>query len=278
VQAMYADERPLRLRDGLPFAASLLAILLTHEFGHFVAARVHRVNASLPLFIPLPVVSPFGTLGAVIVMRDRIRSRNALLDIGASGPIAGMVLAVPVLLYGLSHSEVTPLSPHGILEGQCLLYSLLKRLALGPIAAGYDVQLNSVAMAGWVGLLVTMMNLFPTGQLDGGHVAYALFGERQIRFAAVFRYGLLGLAGFNLLRYGVPAFRGAALSNGFWTTVGSASPWLIWFVVLTALRRMSNQEHPPTDPSKLSPGRRVVAIATLVLFVLLFMPTPMLTY
>ena len=117
---------PIRLQQGVSYAVPLLAILLTHEFGHFVFARIHRVNASLPMFIPLPVLSLFGTMGAVIVMRDRIRSRNALLDIGASGPLAGMAVAIPVLLFGLAHSAVKPLPEQGSMEGQCLLYSLLK--------------------------------------------------------------------------------------------------------------------------------------------------------
>jgi membrane-associated protease RseP (regulator of RpoE activity) len=99
---------PIRWTQGIPFTVSLLAILLTHEFAHFLYARHHRVNTSLPLFIPLPLLA-FGTMGAVIVMRDRIKSRNALIDIGASGPLAGMIVAIPVLLYGLAHSEVRPL-------------------------------------------------------------------------------------------------------------------------------------------------------------------------
>src|SRR4051794_14382820 len=138
---------PIRLRQGVSYAVPLLAILLTHEFGHFLFARIHRVNASLPMFIPLPVLSLFGTMGAVIVMRDRIRSRNALLDIGASGPLAGMVVAIPVLLFGLSHSEVKLLPEQGSMEGQCLLYSLLKWIALGPIPPGWDVEMNAAATA-----------------------------------------------------------------------------------------------------------------------------------
>src|SRR4029453_13583398 len=109
----------------------------------------HRVEASLPFFIPLPVLSPFGTMGAVISMPGRIRSRNALVDIGASGPLAGLAVAIPVLAYGLAPSPVSPPSEHGYQEGQSLLYLLLKRVVLGPIPGGHDVFLNPIAMAGW---------------------------------------------------------------------------------------------------------------------------------
>ncbi len=267
------EHAPFHIREGLPFAAALLGILLTHEFGHYIAARLHRVNASLPLFLPLPFVSLAGTLGAIIVMRDRIRSRNALLDIGASGPLAGMVVAVPVLLYGLSQSPVTPLGDEAAIEGQCILYWILKRIALGEIPPGYDVQLSPVALAGWFGLLITMLNLLPVGQLDGGHVAYALFGDRQLRLARVFRWALLGLATLNLIRYTLDGWHHGSLSKGFSTAVGTAAPWVLWFTLLTVFRRMSGGEHPPVDPGTLSPTRRLVAVGTLVLFVLLFMPT-----
>jgi len=248
------------LHHGWPFALPLMAILLTHELGHYFAARHHRVPASLPYFIPLPLLSPFGTMGAVIAMRGRIRSRNALLDIGAAGPLAGMVVALVVLVIGLSQSAVHPQSGGGWLEGQCLLYLGLKRAVLGPIPAGYDVFLSSTAFAGWTGLLVTMLNLLPIGQLDGGHIAFALFGKRQDRLAAVLHWSLLGVFAYNLLAY------------------GQAEPglvWLVWWVLLLVVRRMSGGNHPPTEPGELSPGRRRVAVGCLLLFVLIFMPTPM---
>jgi membrane-associated protease RseP (regulator of RpoE activity) len=251
------------LPRGWTLAIPLLAILVTHELGHYVAARIHRVPASLPYFIPLPLVSPFGTMGAVISMRERIRSRNALLDIGAAGPLAGMAVAIPVLVIGLAHSEVKPLTDHGWMEGQCLLYLLLKRLVLGPIPAGYDVFLTPTAFAGWAGLLVTALNLLPIGQLDGGHVAYALLGDRQHRVAVALHWALLAVFAYNLW-----AFR--ELAPGM--------VWAVWFALLYVLRRVSGGNHPPTEPGPLSPGRRVVAVVCLLLFVVLFMPTPMRAY
>jgi membrane-associated protease RseP (regulator of RpoE activity) len=272
---MARPEGPFRLVDGAAFTAALLSILLTHEFAHFLFARRHGVNASLPFFIPMPVVSPFGTMGAVILMRDRIKSRNALLDIGASGPLAGLIVALPVLFYGLSISKVQPLTAGGLQEGQSLLYLLLKRMTLGPIPDGYDVYLHPVAFAGWAGLFVTMLNLLPVAQLDGGHVAYALFGPKQNRYSAIVRWSLLALAAFNFVRHMLPVLRGVPYDTVLGGAISSATMWIGWFVLLSLLERMSGGGHPPTEPGTLSPGRRIVAIASLVLFVLLFMPTPM---
>jgi membrane-associated protease RseP (regulator of RpoE activity) len=266
---------PFRLANGLPFAVSLLSILLTHEFAHFLFARHHRVNASLPFFIPMPVVSPFGTMGAVILMRDRIKSKNALLDIGASGPIAGMIIALPVLFYGLTHSSVQPVAPGGMQEGQSLLYWLAKRVVLGPIPEGFDVNLHPVAFAGWTGLFVTMLNLLPVGQLDGGHIAYALFGPRQNRYSKIIRWLLLALGPINFAWRMAPALRGVPYRDLLGTASAASTQWIGWFLVLTLLDRISGGGHPPTEPGVLSPGRRIVAIGALVLFVLLFMPTPL---
>jgi membrane-associated protease RseP (regulator of RpoE activity) len=265
------------LPSGWTYAVPLMAILLTHEFGHYIAARVHGVDASLPFFIPLPRYSPFGTMGAIISMRGRIRSRDALLDIGASGPLAGLVVAIPVLVYGLAHSPVAPLTPHGTLEGQSLLYLALKRIVLGPIPDGYDVNLGPVAFAGWTGLFITAINLIPIGQLDGGHIAYALFGLRQNRFARVLHASLLGMFLFNLVRFMIPVVEAHAYRNSV-IAFGNALPWLIWYLLLTLILRTGGRDHPPTEPGELSPVRKGIALLSLVLFVLLFMPTPMAQY
>jgi membrane-associated protease RseP (regulator of RpoE activity) len=273
------------LAGGWPFAVPLLAILVTHELGHFVAARIHRVDASLPFFIPLPYIptvgflSPFGTMGAVIAMRGRIRSRDALLDIGASGPLAGLCVAIPVLIVGLMRSPVERLGEHGIQEGQCLLYLALKRLVLGPIPAGYDVMLTPTALAGWAGMFVTMLNLVAVAQLDGGHIAYALFGPRQNRYARILHRLLLVIFAYNLVRYVGPVvlhrgFSAAELEQG----VGNAVFWLVWYVLIRIIMRVGGPDHPPTEPGELHPVRRVLAVLSLVLFVLLFMPTPWATY
>jgi membrane-associated protease RseP (regulator of RpoE activity) len=265
--------------SGWKFAVPFLAILLVHEFGHYIAARIHRVDASLPYFLPLPLLSPFGTMGAIISMRGRIRSRDALLDIGAAGPLAGLVVAIPVLWYGLSLSAVGPLSEgHYLQEGQSLLYLALKRIVLGPIPQGTDVNLHPTAYAGWGGLLITMINLFPWGQLDGGHVAYALLGPRHHAIARWFRRALLVLYVITASEFILPVLLGhsrmplmIAFTNSFF--------WLMWYLVLSLISRMSGgAEHPPTEPGVLSPKRKIVAVITLVFFVLLFMPVPLAQY
>ena len=266
---------PRFLVTGWPFAVPLLAILLTHEFGHYFAARYHGVPASLPYFIPMPFVSPFGTMGAVIGMSGRIRSRAALLDIGAAGPLAGMVVALPVLAWGIAQSKVGP-PPDGpyFQEGQSILYWSLKRLILGPIPEGSDINMHPTAFAGWAGLLVTMLNLIPFGQLDGGHIAYALFGKKQDRFAIWVRRSLLVLFAYNLVTFFGPILlKTSKMSVG--DAIGNSLTWIVWFALLGVLARLGGREHPPFEPGELSPARRFVAWLCLILFVLIFMPTPL---
>lgn len=265
------------------YAVPLLAILLAHEFGHYIAARIHRVPASLPYFLPLPILNPFGTLGAVIIMPERIRSRNALMDIGAAGPLAGMVVAIPLMILGIRMSSLVPAMDKGIViyEGDSLLYWLLKRLTLGELPPGYDIQTHPLAIAAWVGFFVTFLNLFPFSQLDGGHIAYALFGERQNRFARWVRYAPLPLALYNFGAYGVPAIR-RYLDNGEDTLhllpLGTAVNWLMLFGLLWLMTRRVGSDHPPVDDRGLSPGRKIVGLISLVVFVLVFTPTPWLQH
>lgn len=269
---------PSFLARGASFAVPLIAILLTHEFGHFFAARYHRVPASLPYFIPAPGLGP-GTFGAVISMRGAIRSRNALLDIGASGPIAGMLVALPVLAWGLAHSSVSENPASGYMqEGQSLLYVWLKQAVVGPIPQGFDVWLHPTAFAGWYGLLLTMINLLPWGQLDGGHIAYALLGDRHHAIARRFRVGLLFLFAYNVISAVGPILLGRSNRDLIAALVSSLF-WLLWFLVLGLLSRVSGgAEHPPCDAGELSGARRAVGWFCMALFVLLFMPTPMAIY
>lgn len=268
-------QSPLELARGWVYAVPLMAILTCHELGHYVAARVHGVPASLPYFLPLPLVSPFGTMGAVITMSGRIRSRNALLDIGAAGPLAGMLVAVPVLVIGLALSPVQPrLTGDYLQEGQNLLYWLLKRIVKGPIPADHDVVLHPTAFAGWVGLFVTMINLLPWGQLDGGHIAFALLGPLQNRIARFVRFGVLGFFLYNLAAFVAPVLRGTS-DMPLSVAIGNSTTWLVWFALLSLLGRVAGHEHPPFEPGPLTPLRRRVAAFCLLLFGLLFMPTPL---
>ena len=266
------------LWSGLAYSLPLMSILLAHELGHYVAARIHRVPASPPYFIPFPLPS-LGTMGAVILMRGRITRRDALLDIGAAGPLAGMIVAVPVLIYGMITSPVLPLPPGESyeLEGRSLLYLALLSLTKGTIPDGYDIMLSPVAFAGWAGLMVTMINLIPAAQLDGGHVAYALFGERQERYSRWLRRALLPVAAIVSLLYGIPELLAGAHGEALVIAFAPGIPWLLWWLVLRVIVGQGKREHPETDDARLSPGRRVVAAGTLLLFVLLFMPAWMRT-
>ncbi|HEX3855357.1 MAG TPA: site-2 protease family protein [Polyangiaceae bacterium] len=270
--------RLLEIWRGWPFAVPLLAILIAHESGHYIAARVHNVPASLPFFIPLPKLSPFGTMGAIIGMSGRIRSRIALLDIGAAGPLAGMVVALPVLAFGLSWSHIAPNPEHYWQEGQSLLYLLMKRIFVGPIPDGEDVQLHPTANAGWVGLLVTMINMLPWGQLDGGHIAYALLGERQNALARWVRSSLLILFFYNVTKFCLPVLlHKSSQSIGY--ALSTSLFWLMWFGVTGIIGYVSGgTDHPPFEPGELGRGRRAVAWLCLIMFALLFMPTPQAVY
>lgn len=273
VGAEYAGDSGGRLR-GWVYAVPLLAILVTHEFGHWVQARRHKVEASLPFFIPIPF-SALGTFGAIISMRGKIRTRDALLDIGASGPLAGMAVALPVLIIGLKLSHVEPIPPHGMDEGQSLLYLALKRIVLGPIPEGYDVMLHPTAFAGWAGLFMTMLNMLPIGQLDGGHVAYSLFGTKQNRYSRIVHHGLLGVVVVVGCYFSFLGFLAHAPLKEIGSSFFSGWLWGVWWALLFLLFRLSGgSEHPPTENDVLSPRRKLVAWGTLAMFVLLFMPVP----
>jgi membrane-associated protease RseP (regulator of RpoE activity) len=261
------------LGTGWVFSFPLMAILLAHEFGHFFAGKYHRVDVSPPYFIPIPFFL-LGTLGAVIQIRERIRSPNALLDIGAAGPLAGMAVALPVIAYGLATSPVQPL-PDGpyILEGRSLLYLGLLNALQGPIPDGYDIMLSPTALAGWAGLLVTMINLLPFGQLDGGHIAYALLGSRQNRVSRYILRLLPLLAVIVSASYGIPSYLHGLRGDALIADATAGSHWLVWAVVLWLLTRATGPGHPPTEGGPVSPRRRVVGWLTLSLFVLLFMPS-----
>lgn len=338
--AGYLAREPL-VRGG-QFAATILAILVAHEMGHYVAARLHKVDASLPYFIPMPLLSPFGTMGAVIRMRGVIPTRRALLDIGASGPIAGLCLAIPLYIWGASHSHLVPITAPGegsVQLGESVLMKVLDHVFAPAKPDGMDLELSPIAFGAWGGMFVTMINLLPVGQLDGGHVAYALFGPKQDRYAQFVHRSMLAF--FFVIVFGHVArdlsgglglyYLGRHLANSLF--------WLVWFQVLAilgllasrgrgdepkpesltvrmrlaatvglvviasvardnrspllplaffvglamliamevrggVLRRHDLLDHPATGADPLDRVRAVVAVLTLVLFALLFMPEP----
>lgn len=257
--AMYGAEtmtEALQLWRGWPFAVSILLILGAHELGHYFAARHHHVPVTLPYFIPMPF-SPFGTFGAFIRLQGPVNNRRALFDVGAAGPLAGLVFAVPILLFGLATSDFVSVTPGTVYEGNSVLYLAAKFIALGRLLPGdgVDVLLNQVAWAGWVGLFVTGLNLLPVGQLDGGHVAYALLGQKaRLLFWPV----IFGLAIIVLLT---------------WLNGSPALTWLLWIGLLMFVGRV--HARPLEDISRLDPRRRVLAAFTLFIFFLTFVPAPL---
>ena len=172
------------LAHGVWYAVAIVSILLAHEMGHYLMCRKYKIPATLPYFLPFPfpALNPFGTMGAVIKMEGRIPTRKALFDVGAAGPIAGLVLTIPALIIGLKLSTVIKVDQtpeFSIYLGESFLFSQLSKLIIGNLEQGYDVVLHPVAFAGWAGLFVTALNLLPIGQLDGGHILYALFGRKK---------------------------------------------------------------------------------------------------
>jgi membrane-associated protease RseP (regulator of RpoE activity) len=240
--------QPSSLTAGIPFSFTLMGILLTHEMGHYLLSRYHRVGATLPYFIPSP--SPLiGTFGAFIRMTQPILNKRALLDIGAAGPIAGFVVAIVAVAVGLTLSEVVETEGmEGIQLGAPLIFEWLSDLIVGDPGEGRDILLHPVAYAGWIGLFVTALNLIPIGQLDGGHVVYAVFG----RYHRLISLGMIP----TLLSFGY----------FFW------GGWYVWAV----LPLIFGLNHPPTVDSHipLDLRRRQIGWTCLVMFVLCFTPEP----
>ena len=265
----------------LAFAVSLLAILTAHEFGHYFAARYHKTRVTLPFFIPFPL-SPFGTMGAFIRLLEPPRNKKVLLDIGLAGPLAGMLVTIPVLIVGLILSPVEQLPevlpPNFGFEGNSILYLILKYLVhgawlpqpvtyqgLSPIfywiryfftgyplpLGGLDVSIHPVAWAGWAGLLVTSLNLLPAGQLDGGHLIYSLFGKR-LKWIRPLIVVVLFVLGF------------------LW------SGWWLWAIMILLLG--GRYAEPLDDITSLNRGRKALARFGLILFFLIFMPIPLIVF
>lgn len=280
----------VRICGSALFAVSLLLILGSHEMGHWLLARHHRVDASLPYFIPLPFLG-VGTLGAVIRIRGPIPDRNALVDIGAAGPLAGIAVAIPILLWGFSRSHVvafTPAPSHFVLPdfslwvlgreffewaraylldlprgaahasavaampvfGDSLLMEGLRWVVFGTLPKGKEVAVDPIVIAGWFGILVTMINLVPIGQLDGGHLAFALFGRHARTVGKVMAWVLLGL------------------------TVFASVAWLVWLVVAAKLIGFNHPKVEDETPP-LGAGRKWICALSLLVLVVCVMPVPM---
>ncbi len=277
---------------GWPFALSMMGILFAHEMGHYLMCRYYKVPATLPFFIPAPLLSPLGTLGAFIAMRGIPKNKRVLFDVGVAGPLAGLIIAVPVVFIGLSLSQTGPVLPSecgGFIEGNSIFYLFAKYLVFGKLLPqpatlgglspalywlqyfftgmpipfnGVDVFIHPVALAGWAGLLVTALNLVPVGTLDGGHVAYGLFGEKARKIFPVAIGVLIALSILpSVLTFSFGAFNFS---------------WLLWVFILFWLGNVRTQ--PLDDITPLDGKRRALGFFVLLVFFLLFTPIPMVGY
>ena len=269
-------------KNGWPFAIAILAILGAHEMGHYIAGKKHGVNVTLPYFIPLPIISPFGTMGAFINMKSIPKNKKQLFDIAIAGPISGIIVAIPIIILGLSLSQVEmlptqiPVDSGLQMEGNSLLYLGLKYLVFGewlpnpqsyaglnPIIywlryfftgqpfpfGGFDVMIHPVAWAGWAGILITSLNLIPAGQLDGGHILYTLLGPRNAKRALPIILAALVILGF------------------FW------SGWWFWAFLIFLLGRAHAE--PLDQITRLDSRRKILGILALIVFILVFTPVPL---
>lgn len=242
-------KNPGGIIHGWPFSVTLMLILGFHEFGHYYFARKHNVNATLPYFIPAPTF--IGTFGAFIKIKSPIYRKDALLQIGAAGPIAGFIVAVPALIIGLSLSQIVEISSAdiGITLGDSILIKFLTVVIFPSLNSTQDVMLHPIAFAGWIGLLVTMLNLLPIGQLDGGHIAYAMLGRK---YDKVSKFTLLALIPMGLLSLN----------------------WIVWAILILVLMRTT--KHPPVNDIDvpLSDKNKKIGYICFAIFVLCFIPIP----
>ena len=247
-QAGFSNEYS-RVLHGIQYSASIMSILLAHEMGHYFMSRKYGIPTTLPYFIPFPF-PPFGTLGAIIKMRGVILNKKALFDIGAAGPLCGFLVSVPCIVVGIKLSTIQKAvaTMPFVRLGDPLLFKLLEWLMVGPLPPNHDLFLHPMAYAGWVGLFVTALNLLPVGQLDGGHIIYAVFGQKSKWAFGASIIALILMAAF--------------------VNVG--------WVALIILLLIFGMRHPQPFDSEtpLDPKRKVLALVILAVFALSFMPTP----
>ena len=242
---------PALYANGLWYSTAVLAILGAHEMGHYLACRYYRIDASLPYFLPSPFLG--GTLGAFIRIRQPIPDKRQLFDIGIAGPIAGFLVAVPVLFVGLQLSGIVKAPTSGVVEeyGEPLLLKGLMSFILGTPPEGYIVNAHPFVFAAWFGMLATALNLFPFGQLDGGHISYAVLGRRSTMVTYATLAGMIGLSFL-------------------------AASWVLWSVMLGAMLYFLGANHPrtPDEDVPLDAGRLLLAAFAVLMFVLCFTPVP----
>ncbi len=244
---------------GFWYSGTILTILGAHELGHYFACRYYRIDASLPFFLPVPPPVETGTLGAFIRIRQPISTKRTLFDIGIAGPLAGFVFAVPALFLGVGLSHVARLPAHftGWILGEPLLFQLASHALWGTVPDGYSLNLHPMAFAAWFGLLATALNLFPIGQLDGGHISYAVLRRHSTKVTYVTLVALVGLNVVLAVDYGTPAL-------------------LLFTALIVVMLAVFGPRHPPVvdEALPLNRTRVVLAIVALVIFILCFTPVP----
>ncbi len=244
---IYLLKRPILLLSGIPYAIAVMLILGSHELGHYLYCRTYNVNATPPMFLPAPTL--FGTFGAFIRIKSPIPSRKALFDIGIAGPLAGLIVTLPFLAWGIAHSVPASFqATEGsyIIFGEPLIWKIFTWIFWSH-GSNMDMNVHPIALAAWFGLLATNLNLFPIGQLDGGHIAYALLGRRARRLGFVCWLGLVALVFHNTV-------------------------WTVW----TLLTFLIGFRHPPplTEEPEIHRGRQILGWIALIAFILTFTPDP----
>ncbi|MCB1120103.1 MAG: site-2 protease family protein [Verrucomicrobiae bacterium] len=254
-QGVNLVKEPDKVWMALLYSVPLMSILLAHELGHYFAAKRHGIKVTLPYFIPVPFA--LGTFGAFIKMRSIVRNRIALFDVAIAGPLAGLVLAIPALLLGLRHSSIVPFPEQsgGLDVGSSILIALLSKLSIGDsLELGSQVVLNPIAFSGWLGLLLTALNLLPIGQLDGGHIAHSIFGPVKAHYFSLASIVLLLILAFFV-----------------W-------PGLLFFAILVIFVA-GTRDHPVLDDlSSISRGRKWMGYASFALLLTILMPIPHFLY
>ncbi len=265
--------------NGVAFSAALLFILGAHEMGHYIYGKKYGVDITPPYFIPAPpIISPIGTFGAFIKIKSPISTKRALFDIGIAGPLLGIIAAIPIIIIGIKLSRIvgtTGLESPGMTLGSPLIFSFLSDTFFGKVPEGKDILLHPVAFAGWIGLFVTALNLIPAGQLDGGHIMYALLPRkwhRRISVSMIFVLLILGIGTQPIVHLVQSIWRGVSLDPYKGLVFDGWLGWIMWAMLLSIM----GTRHPPTkdDEIPLDGKRKILGAIALLVFVGCFTPLP----
>lgn len=249
--AQQVGAHPALLQKGIGYSFAIMAILLSHEMGHYLACCYYRINATLPFFLPAPIVAT-GTFGAFIRIRSPFPNRKSLFDVGIAGPLAGFVVALPFIYLGIKSSTLVEKTTAAMYLGDPLIFKLF-----APDLPTQDYLLHPIGFAAWFGCLATSLNLIPIGQLDGGHISYALFRKKAHAITWIFFASLLGLAAY-----------------GYTRSFTAGTQWVFFSILLLVLKRIAGFRHPPTmnDDEPIGRARMIWGAVAAIVFILTFIP------